>query len=245
MRQVLVDRLALAAVALTLWVALELRLGPDILPGPLETGLRLLGLLADPAFQDEIASTLGAFALAALLAASLGLMLGAALGTLPRTSDLLEPFLVGFYALPKVTLYPTVLLLLGVGLDAKVAFGALHGIVPVALFTAGGIRGLPPILAKSARTLGLARVATVTRVLLPAALPEILAGLRIGLALTLLGTLIGEMFAARSGLGSVLMRAIPRLDNATVLSVTILFLAGALLVDWTLERATRRSAAGR
>lgn len=230
------DRLILLALALVLWQGLAVAYGEDALPGPWPTLARLGVLAREPAFLGEIVQTLKAFGLAALIAAGLGVGLGLWFGASRLAGEVAEPILVALYALPKVTLYPTILLIFGIGLDAKVAFGALHGIAPIALFTAGGVRAIPPLFVRSARVMGLSPAATIRHVLAPAAAPEIMTGLRIGLALTLLGTLVGEMFAARSGLGYVLMQAIPRLDNATVMAVTLLLFAAAIGLHLALER---------
>ena len=63
--------------------------------------------------------------------------------------------LAGFYTIPKVTLYPVVLLMFGLGMSAKVAFGVMHGLVPVTLLTLGAVRNLPPTLLRTARVLRL------------------------------------------------------------------------------------------
>jgi NitT/TauT family transport system permease protein len=100
-----------------------------------------------------------------------------------------EPMLVAFYSIPKLTLYPIVLLAFGLGMPAKIAFGVIHGVVPVALFTIAAVANVKPVLIKTGRVLGFGAFDMVTQVLFPAALPEILSGIRIGFALTLIGTL--------------------------------------------------------
>lgn len=139
--------------------------------------------------------------------------------------------LVALYSLPKVTLYPLILLLFGLGISAKIAFGAIHGIIPVAIFTMNAIRNIKPVYVKTARTMGLSPLATVRTVLVPACLPEIVSGLRVGFSLTLLGVLIGEMFASKRGLGFVIMNAIGLNDVQTMLAVTLLLFVFAALVN--------------
>ena len=53
--------------------------------------------------------------------------------------------LVALYSIPKLTLYPIVLLAFGIGMPAKIAFGAIHGIVPIAIFALGAVRNLNPV----------------------------------------------------------------------------------------------------
>ena len=79
-----------------------------------------------------------------------------------------------------------------------------------------------------------------TRVLLPAALPEVFTGLRVGFALTLVGTLMGEMFGSQRGIGFMLMRAMGSHDMATIMSVTLLLVLFATLVSVALLVVDRR-----
>src|SRR3982074_3222706 len=105
-----------------------------------------------------------------------------------------EPILVALYSIPKVTLYPVILLVFGIGMPAKVAFGASHGIVPISLFAMNAIRNINPVHLRTARVLRLSPIETAGKILLRAALPEIVTGIRVGFSLTLIGTLLGEMF---------------------------------------------------
>ena len=57
--------------------------------------------------------------------------------------------LVAIYSIPKMTLYPILLLMFGLGMSAKIAFGAIHGIIPIALFTINAVRNVRPILIKT------------------------------------------------------------------------------------------------
>jgi ABC-type nitrate/sulfonate/bicarbonate transport system permease component len=96
-----------------------------------------------------------AFAIALAIAVSLGLLIGFALGLHRLSGDAMEPMLVALYSIPKITLYPIILLAFGIGISAKIAFGAIHGIVPVALFTLSAVRTIKPILIKTGRVLKL------------------------------------------------------------------------------------------
>ena len=94
--------------------------------------------------------------------------LGLWLGLRRFAGDVAEPILVALYTIPKVTLYPVMLLVFGLGLSAKVAFGVIHGMVPIVLFTLGAVKTLPPVYLRTARALRLTAMQTGGRVLLPA-----------------------------------------------------------------------------
>ena len=81
-------------------------------------------------------------------------------------------------------------------MPAKVAFGTIQGVVPVALFTMNASRNVNPVFNRTARVQNLSSVAWIRDVLVPATLPEIVTGIRVGFSLALIGTLLGEMFGA-------------------------------------------------
>lgn len=226
-------RNSLIVVALVLigWQILFAAVGPQAMTPPLETIRYLAELLTTEAFWGHVEETSCAFLLALLLAVVLGLFIGFLLGAHRFSRDVFEPILVAFYSIPKVTLYPIILLAFGLGLPAKIAFGTIHGIVPVAIFTMGAVSNINPILIKTARVLKLGPWRVLAAVLFPAALPEIFTGLRIGFALTLIGTVLGEMFGSQRGLGYLLMTAIGLQNVRLIMAVTLLIVLFAASVS--------------
>ena len=114
------------------------------------------------------------------------------------------------------------LTLFGLGLSSKVAFGVMHGLIPILLFTMNAIRQMRPVYLRTAGTLRLTPIQSLVHVLLPAILPEVVAGVRLGFALTLLGVLIGEMFASQRGLGYMAVNAMGLGDIPTIMAVALL-----------------------
>jgi NitT/TauT family transport system permease protein len=226
-----VNSLILIAALLAAWQLLFEFAGSQAMTAPVET-FRFLGhLLTTETFWGHVEETSRAFFFALLLAVLLGLIIGFLLGAHRFSSEVFEPVLVAFYSVPKITLYPIILLAFGLGLPAKIAFGTIHGVVPVAIFTMGAVRNLNPILLKTARVMRLGPQALVGSVLLPAALPEIFTGIRVGFSLTLIGTLLGEMFGSQRGLGYLLMNAIGLQNVQLIMAVTLLIVLFAASVS--------------
>ncbi len=222
------------------WVLVFQWAGPEALSPPADTLQRMGEYLTSAQFWPHAAATGLAFAYACVVALVGGLLLGLALGANRLAGEVGEPILSSLYSIPKITLYPVILLVFGLGVSAKVAFGALHGIFPVALFAIGALKNTSPVLIKTARVLRLAPVETARTVLLPAALPEIVTGLRIGFSATLLGTLIGELFASDQGLGFMLIRAMEAHKVLDIMALTLLLFAFAASANALLLR--RRAA---
>jgi NitT/TauT family transport system permease protein len=222
------------------WQLLYWWVGEVALRSPAETVAETASLLTRASFWPHVIETGEAFAVALVVSIALGLALGFTLGFHRLSGDVLEPVLVAIYSVPKLTLYPIVLLAFGLGMPAKIAFGVIHGFVPIALFTIGAVQNIKPVLLKTGRVFKLGWSDMVVRVLFPAALPEIFTGLRIGFALTLIGVILGEMFASQRGLGYMLMNAIGLHNVDIIMAVTFLITAFAAVVSGILLAVDRR-----
>jgi len=231
--------LLLAGVWLV-WLLLFQWAGSEALSPPGATLRRVGEYLTSAQFWGHAAATGVAFFYACVIALIGGLALGFLLGANRLAGQVGEPILSSLYSIPKITLYPVILLVFGLGISAKVAFGALHGIFPVALFTIGALKNTSPVLIKTARVMRLTPVATARTVLLPAALPEIITGLRIGFSTTLLGTLIGELFASDQGLGFILIRAMEAHKVLDIMALTLLLFGFAAAANTLLLAVERR-----
>lgn len=233
-------RLALVGGLLLIWQLLYWQVGDIAMRPPLTTMRFAAGLFANEQFYGHLAESMKAFAAALAIAISVGLLLGLWLGFHRLSGDAFEPMLVALYSIPKITLYPILLLMFGLGISAKIAFGAIHGIIPIALFTITSVRNIKPVLVKTGRVLRLNTWQMFSTVLFPAAVPEIFTGLRIGFSLTLLGTLLGEMFASQRGLGHLLKTAIGLHNVDQIMGVTFLLVVFAASVSTVLLAIDRR-----
>lgn len=232
--------LLLVVGLLLIWQVVWWRVGDAGLSSPLET-LQYTGqLVRRDDFPLHVLDTLRAFAIAFALSVVMGLLGGFWLGIDRLSGTALEPMLVTLYAIPKLTLYPILLLAFGLGLSAKVAFGVLHGVIPIVLFTLMAVRNTRPILVKTGAVLKLSRSQLVRWILFPAAIPEIFSGLRIGFSLTLIGCLLAEMFASQRGLGYLLMTGIGLHNLPLVMSVTMMIVVFAAAVSTLLLHLDHR-----
>jgi NitT/TauT family transport system permease protein len=197
-------------------------------------------LLGSDEFWPNVLATAEAVALSFFLAMVIGLGSGFLLGMHRLSGEVATPMLTSFYAMPKVTLYPVVLLICGIGLAAKVAFGALHGFLPITISTMSGVRNLAPVYLKTARVLRLKRHVVIWKILIPGSLPEIFTGVRLGFALSFLGTLLGEMFGSKSGLGFMLMGAIGLHQMLMITSLSFLIALFSISVNAVLLQVERK-----
>lgn len=227
----IVDWLLLIGGALLIWQGAHWLVGEFALASPLITFQTLFKLFDDPDFWTAAQATGLAFGLALALAIVGGMALGLWLGLHRFAGEVGEPLVVTLYSLPKITLYPVFLLAFGLTLQAKVFFGALHGIIPIAIFTIGAVRTIRPVYFKTARALSLSFRSALTRVYLPSVLPEIFTGIRVGFSLTLLGVLVSDLFASRDGLGAMILNAVEDQDLETLLAVAVFLALFALICN--------------
>ena len=233
------DTILLILGIIVTWQVLYWLAGDVALTSPATTAAHLWKLLGTARLWENAAETARAFGFAVVISLIGGVALGVMLG-LNRTAGIVsEPILIALYSLPKVTLYPLVLLCFGLGMSAKVAFGAMHGLIPVTIFTMKAIMQIKPVLWRTAHAMRLNARQTALTIALPAVLPEVISGARLGFSLTLLGVLIGEMFASQRGLGFMIMSAMGLGDNATIMAVALFLSVFAIGANALLLRLNR------
>jgi NitT/TauT family transport system permease protein len=225
---------------LVLWQALFLIFGPRVLTPPWTTGINAWNMLRMPEYWPDISESIRAFFIALLIAFGIGILGGVLIGTWRGCSEVLEPLLVNLNTVPKVALYPVILLIFGLGIWAKVVFGALHGVIPIMISSIGAVRNVSPIYVRCGRAMHLTRWQMVRRIWLPACVPEIFSGLRLGFSLTLLGTVFGEFFASQKGVGFLLMNAIDLRNIPTIMSLILILVVFAVLSNSALLAVDRR-----
>lgn len=226
-----VMQIGLPILLILLWEFLYRVAGEMALSSPVETWNTLLDGFRRGWLVRGLHETAVALGGAYFFSVVLGIWLGVVLGVHSFSRQVFEPLVLTVYSIPKVTLYPVFLLFLGLGLPSKIAFGAFHGIFPVAIFTMNAVKTIRPAYLKVAAVMRCSRWQTFRNVVLPSVLPSLFTGLRTGFSLTFLGVILGEMFASRQGAGYLLVQAIGLHNVPRILAVAFLLIAFALLVN--------------
>lgn len=158
-------------------------------------------LLAD--VVPSILRLLAGYAIAVVVAVSLGVLIG----TSRTVRGMLEPVLEFFRAIPPPVLVPIFILLFGIGDGMKIIVIAFGCMWPILLNTVEGVRAVDSVLSDTTRVYGITGAARLRRLVLPAASPQIYAGLRQGLSVAIILMVISELFAASNGLGFAVVQA--------------------------------------
>ncbi|HXP93812.1 MAG TPA: ABC transporter permease [Candidatus Binatia bacterium] len=158
------------------------------------------------------------------LAAIVGIVMGILIGVSQPASDYFLPLIYAANATPIVALAPLFILLLGVGAASKIIVIFLLCYFAVLVNTVAGVRTVDRSLVEAARAFCANRTQIVWMVLLPNAVPFIIAGLRTALGRGLVGVIVAELYGASAGLGWLAWSASERM-NAKLLFVAVTILA--------------------
>src|SRR5258708_18438920 len=171
------------ALLIAIWQALaSFGYAPaTLLPPPGVVLMRLAQQLTHTTFPHEIAATLFRLFAGFSIAVILGVTIGLVAAAIPAINAVVRPIVRVLAPLPKVALYPALLLLLGFGHESKITLVAADALFPILLSTYYGASMVEQKLIWSAMAAGTPRRQILFKVVLPAAVPSILTGCRIGL----------------------------------------------------------------
>ena len=202
-------------------------------------------LLASGALWSNVIASVERVTLGFLAGLLLAVLLGTLVGSSRLAERLIDPSLQAIRAVPSLAWVPLILLWLGIGETAKITLIAIGAFFPIYVSLASGIRNVDRKLIEVAHMLGLRGTRLAARVLVPAALPQLLVGARIGLTQAWLFLVAAELLASNRGLGFLLTEGqqISRTDEILV-AIFLFALCGKLsesgmrvlerrLVGWT------------
>lgn len=195
----------------------------------------VLGAVADLVqvgkFQAATLTTLRAFAIGMVLAVGLGVALGALMGRVRAADRLLGMWVNLFVSAPLSALVPVLMILFGMGERTIVVSVFLFAVWIIVLDTRAGVQHVSPSLIDMGRCYGADRWRLYTRIIVLAALPEILAGVRLGLIRGVKGVVIGQLLVSVIGYGELFELYSRNFLMKEFWALTILLFAFAMLVS--------------
>ncbi|MBI5770698.1 MAG: ABC transporter permease [Verrucomicrobia bacterium] len=215
------------AVLLKLW-------SPVLVPSPFSVGRYLFEAATDGTLASAMVVTIKRLA----LGYAFGLLVGLPLGLLTARFQILEDTLglmaLGLQALPSVCWVPLALLWFGQTEGAMFFVVVMGTLWSVIIATDNGVRNVPPIYARAARTMGSTGLHTWLRVILPAALPFIVGGMKQGWAFAWRSLMAAEIYVtilSGFGLGHLLHYGRELNAMEQVIGIMFVLLAIGLLAD--------------
>ena len=190
-------------------------------------------------FWGDLCSSLVRVALGFGVAVAVGVPTGLLSGRLASVNRLVSNTINAVRAVPGISWLPLAMVWFGIGMKTTVFLVALAAFFPIYLNTAAGARQVNPIYYRAGAMLGVTRLRGIVAILLPAAMPNIIAGLRLGLGIAWAYLVLGELTGVPDGLGAVIMdaRMLGRIDMIVV-GILLIALLGRIC-DLLLHRILR------
>jgi NitT/TauT family transport system permease protein len=239
----LLSRLAplLACIGLLgIWQLASLILNTDSFPSALDAIRAIPSILGDKEALINILASLRRMAIGFSVAVAVSIPLGLLMGRSRGVASFFNPLLMVIYPVPKAALMPIIMLWLGVGDVAKTLVIFLGVSLPVIYHSFQGAKAVEEKMLWSGAAMGLSAVQRMIRIVLPAALPEILTGCRTGLVLALITMVTSEMIARQSGAGNILFNALDMGQYDTVFAMIIIIGAMGIGLDAAFENMRGR-----
>lgn len=209
-------------------------------PAPVDIFNQVVAWVTDTSFYSHVTITLTETVLGYLLGTALGVAAGVWLGLSRSAARILDPFIKGLNAIPRVVLAPIFVLWLGLGLWSKVAL-AVTLVFFVTFFNAmQGVREVNPVVLANARILGAKHSDLLRHVYFPAAASWILSSLRTSVGFAVVGAIIGEYLGASAGLGYLIAQAEGNFDAVGVFAGILILAVFVLLIDSVLDIIEKR-----
>lgn len=190
---------------------------------------------------EALGFTLYAMLFGLLIGAVSGILLGLLLGRARLIAQVLDPFIVAIYSLPKVALVPLFLLWFGIGLRTNTAVAALTVFFLVFYNTYSGTRDVDQELIDVVRLMGGSRKHVFLRVIIPSATVWIFTGLRLAVPYALIGAIVGEIVASDRGLGFLIRRSAGFYDTAGVFAALLVLMLISSGLNYLVNRFEDRT----
>ena len=244
------ERLIVAAAILALFALWEglARLGlvdPSLAPAPSVVAAALVRLAGRPEVLASLGVTAWEVAAAFLLATPLGLGLGFLLAEVPALGALFRPLVNFLFGVPKSIFLPVFILVFGVSIPQKIAFGVFTTIFVLIVGGIAAVQSVPPELITVSRAYGASRAQIAREIYLPAMAPILLESARLGMVFNITAVLLCEIYGARDGIGYRIASWGENLHMPQLYAALVIVAAAAVAVNEALRAVESRLGAWR
>jgi sulfonate transport system permease protein len=240
--QVVLGRALLFAALVALWQGAVAYKWVDFyfVSSPGAIAMRLVDLTASGRLFVHVGVTFSGVVLGFVIGAVLGVGAGMAMAAGRVVPEILDPFIMALYGLPRVALAPLFVVWFGIGIWSKVAVGASIVFFLCLFSTYSGMRFTDVNLLQAVKALGGTRRQLLFKVRVPYAVPWIIAGLKSSVGMALIGTIVGEFIAASRGIGWYISYAAGSYDTTGVMAGLVILGAMSVALNGALRRVESR-----
>lgn len=197
-------RLGVLALLVAVWALAAQQFGRNVVPSPLATAAAAQRLIAEGRLPAALGASLSVYLSGYVLAVACAIPAGVLMGGFRLLGKTLEVYVFALAATPRVAFIPLIIVILGLGADAKIFIVFLGALMPILINTYSGMLAVDEELVEMARSVGAGRGRIFVGIVLPGAVPFVVTGMRIGATIGLINTVVAELYTAVSGLGGLL-----------------------------------------
>jgi NitT/TauT family transport system permease protein len=232
--------LATAVTFVVVWHYAVIWSGTDVFPSPRNVERGTAELIRSGLLWQYMGDSLRRVGVGYTSAVVIGIPSGLALGWYPTAGQIVDPVIQMVRPISPIAWIPVAIVLFGVGNLAAIFLIFLASFFPIVVSAMNGVRNVPSTYRRAGRNFGLGPAQLLSRVVLPAALPQMLVGLRIALGIAWLVVVAAEMVASNSGLGYLVIdaRNSGKRYDLVVAAMIMIGLIG-LALDLGIRRAER------
>jgi ABC-type nitrate/sulfonate/bicarbonate transport system permease component len=238
-------RISFLVLLIALWYLASIKVGRNLVPSPLATVQVGQIMIADGRLFTALRSSLSIYFSGFLAASVCAIVIGLTMGTIRPIGKTLDMYVYALAATPRVAFIPLIIVLLGLGFEAKVFIVFLGAIMPILINTYAGVLAVDDDLVEMARSVGASSARIFVQIVLPSAVPFIIAGLRLGATVGLINTVVAELYTAVSGLGGLLALYGNTFRMAEYFVIVLSLAATGVVVTEALRAAENRLGAWR
>lgn len=199
-----VYRLAFLALLIGVWTLAAGHFGQNVVPAPSATIQAAEQMVADGRLIEALGASLSVYLSGYALAVACAIPIGVLMGGFRLLGKTLEVYVFALAATPRVAFIPLIIVILGLGADAKIFIIYLGALMPILINTYSGVLAVDEELVEMARSVGASRRRIFVGIVLPSAVPFVVTGMRLGATVGLINTVVAELYTAVSGLGGLL-----------------------------------------
>jgi NitT/TauT family transport system permease protein len=238
-----VIRLLSVAVFFAVWEYFGRQMNPVFMVPPSAIFSAAVELTRDGTLLKAMMQSLVPFSVGLAITIVGGIAIGIVMAQWPVLEYVLDPFVNAFYAIPRIALVPLIILWVGLEFGGKVTILVSVAIFPVIVNTYAGIKDVRGSMLEIGKAYGATPAQIFFKIVLPAAVPFIMAGVRLSVGLAIIGIVVGEFFTAISGLGGMIVEYANSFATAKLfVPVIVIALVGVVLTEFVvfLERRLSR-----
>lgn len=230
-------QVAIVGAMLLLWEIFSRsgRVNPLLLPPFSEVVVQMGWMIVNTRFLANLGVTALEVLLASAIVAPLGILIGLVLAESEYLGTAYKPFFYFLTGVPKSIFLPIFILIFGIGISQKVAFGVFQAVFVLVIATMTAASSVPAELVRLAKVSGATRWQIYREIYWPAMLPIVIEGMRLGVIFNITGVIFAEMSVSRAGIGALVAEWGRNFEIANLLAGILITALVSIIINESLR----------